>query len=141
VDPSTALLSVFGTFLVLALVAALYVVAAWAVAKRFGEFALIGAWLVGTISLATMYTMVWGYRRELAGVTISTSYRLMEFAAFLGLSAAGFGLSTLSVHRRRRRTSDGLNFGAMMAGVGAFFGGLGVVLVVVFVSDVFRLLG
>lgn len=138
--PVSMLLSLALSFLVLALIAGLYVVAAWRLAARLGEVALLGAWVAGSISLAVAYAVIWGFRRGAAGVTISTTHRLMEFGIFFGMSALSFGLATLSVRRRRRHGSDGPSFGAILAGVGAFFAGLILIMVAVLIYDVLRVL-
>ncbi|UCC49768.1 MAG: hypothetical protein JSV41_06320 [Gemmatimonadota bacterium] len=137
-NPLAMLLALLGSFALLACIAAVYVFVAWRMARRMGERSLLGTWILGSVFLAVLYVLIWSLRREALGVTPSVAYRVKEFGAFFGVSALAFGLATLSVRRRLRRSNDSLKTRGILAGVGAFFGGLGLVFLAVLLSDLFR---
>ena len=110
---------------------AVYVAVAWHVARRFGERWLVATWLVAAL-------LLWV-------VTVKANPlppRLREYYLYALISSlGGFGLATLSLRKRLRRSHDGvLTLHATAAGVGALIAGQLVGTLPVIASDLSKLL-
>jgi len=120
-----------------ALVGACYVLVAWYVGRRWGIRTLPVVWLLCSCvaALGGVYNL---HRRYVAFgdvLPIQTDLRLLGFA--LAIALCGFGLATLSVRKRLRRVPSGTpTLGGVAAGVGAFFGGLGLGLLPLLLLDI-----
>lgn len=130
------LLSMLLGLIVLALFAGIFVVAAWRVSARYGPRSLVGIWLAG----AAVFCLLNFVRFRAQGFPLhfppaSAADRIAIYG-MLGNGLVGCGLAALSVRKRRRRSADGvLTRGAVAAGVGAFFAGMLIVLLVVAIND------
>jgi hypothetical protein len=125
---------------VVALFAAAYVALAWHLARRAGRRWLAVAWLIAVL----IFLLAFLTRLKILGAPVSipprTAGNRLLLAVSLGVGLAGAGLATLSVWRGLISSPDGrLTFGRIMAGVGAFFGGLLVVMVVLLVRDLWQI--
>jgi hypothetical protein len=120
-------------------VAALYVAGSYVIAQKLGTRILPALWLVtslvvGGLALRRVYLPYRGSEPIHWGqLIIAIGFCIMFFLAF--------GLATLSVRARLSKEPRArLSVGAVGRGVGAFFCGVAIVLVVFLVSDVRRLL-
>jgi hypothetical protein len=121
--------------LILSAIAAMYVAGAWALARRFGGRALVGAWLAATLVYAAF-----GLWRSHQAPTMAGVDQFVMFLMFLGLAVPAFGASSIIVYRRLRATPlAGLTSGTVLLGVGAFFAALGIVFLGVVAFDLGRL--
>ena len=130
------LLSMLLGLVVLALFAGIFVVAAWRLSAQYGSRSLLVIWLVG----AAVFCLLNVIRLRAQGFPLhvppASAADRIGIYGMLGNGLVGCGLATLSVRRRRRRSLDGvLTRGAVGAGVGAFFVGMLIVLVVVAIGD------
>lgn len=137
--PQEGLIALAQGFLTYLVVAALYVAGSYLIGQKLGIRILPAVWLVtsfivGGLALRRVYLpyrasdpIHWGQ------LIIAAGFCFMLFLAF--------GLATLSVRARlRKEPTARLNVGAVGRGVGAFFCGVAIVLVLFLVSDVRRLL-
>jgi uncharacterized membrane protein YsdA (DUF1294 family) len=123
-----------------ALLAAAYIIGAWYLSRRWGVRVLLPVWLVASLLAAVAGVYRLHTRSSAAGNVPTRITDLRLLLAALIFSLLGFGLASLSVRKRLRRASDaGLTLMTVLAGVGAFFGGLGLGFVPVLVLDVRRL--
>jgi hypothetical protein len=133
------LLSLAVGLALIGLYAAGYTAVAWHLARRTGRHWLLGAWVAG----ALLFWLVSLIRLRILDAAISippqTSADRLAVFGFLAWGVLGVGLATLSVWRRIGRNPEGqLTLGGTMAGVGAFFAGMLLVLLAVLISDIFR---
>lgn len=137
--PQQGLIALAQVFLAYTVLAVLYVVGCYVLARKFGTRVLPIIWLgislvVGGVALRRVYLpynvsgpIHWGQ------LWIAVGFCLMFFLAF--------GLATLSVRAGLRRSPGArLHVGAVGRGVLAFFFGIAMVLVFFLVLDVRRLL-
>ena len=116
--------------------AAALVAAAWRLGARRGPRWLPLAWLVGGLVFAVLTFAKLRAQGALIGLPPRTSLDRLALFASLGYGLVGAAFTTLSVRKRLRRSADGrLTSAAVGAGVGAFFCGMLVVLLVVAVND------
>ena len=125
--------------------AAALVAAAWRLGVRYGPRWLPLVWLVGGLLFAVLTIAKLRAQGALIGFPPKTSVDRLALFASLGYGFVGAAFTTLSVRKRLRRSGDGrLTSAAVGAGVGAFFCGVLVVLLVVAVDDfaaLFRQMG
>ena len=116
--------------------AAALVAVAWHLGARRGPRWLLVAWLVGGLVFAIlMFARIRAQGRPIGFPPRTSLDRLAVFGS-LAYGLLGAGFTTLSVRKRLRRSADGrLTPAAIALGVGAFFGGMIVVVLVVAVDD------
>jgi hypothetical protein len=110
---------------------------AWRLGAQRGSRWLIIAWLVG----GTTFCLLNLARFRVQGTPVHfpprTSLDRLAIFASLGYGVVGAGATTLSVRKRLGCSTDGrLTLASIGAGVGAFFTGMLVVLLVVAINDV-----
>ena len=137
---SSASALLIGATLSYALLAALYVLAAWFLARRLTPRYLPALWVLASLCFAVIGL----YRAHLlpgSAPSQSGSGQAVFAIGFVALVLSSFGLATLSVRRRfRQQTEPPLSVSLVMRGVGAFFCGAIIVLAVYLVADIRRLL-
>ena len=122
-----------------ALLAIAYVVLAWLIAKSMGARWLLSLWVIvsGLFAAGSFCTNV-SYEHAYA---LSSPRGWVELG-MLAIFPFAFGLATRSVHRVITREPDrSLNVNVLLRGVGAFFLGIGLLLVVFLLVDINRLRG
>jgi len=117
--------------------AAALVAVAWRLSVRYGRHWLPIAWFVGGLAFAVLTLAKLRVQGAAIGVPPRTSLDWLALAGSFGYGFVGAGLAMLSVRKRLRASPDGrLTRGGVAAGVGAFFGGMLLVLLIVGVNDV-----
>ena len=121
----------------LAIYAIVFVATAWRFAVRRGPRSLVVVWLAG----AALFWLLNITKLWMQGMTVhfppTTLPDRLAIFGFLGFALCGTGLATLSVRRRLRTSPDGrLTIANTAAGVGAFFAGMVLTLIVVAINDI-----
>ena len=122
------------------LLAGVYTVGAWYIARRNGVAVLLPLCLV--VGIATTAVGVLRLHRQFAafGNVPAWTIDLKLFLGGLVLALASLGSATLSVRKRLRRDPTGrLSLGVVLRGVGAFFAGLAIALSPILFLDLVRL--
>ena len=113
---------------------------AWRLGAQRGPRWLVVAWLVGGTAFCLLNLAKFRVQGTAIHFPPRTSLDHLAVFASLGYGVLGAGATTLSVRKRLQRSADGrLTTAAIGAGVGAFFAGMLVVLLVVAINDVVAL--
>jgi len=116
--------------------AAALVAVAWRLAGQRGPRWLGLAWLLGAVVFALLTLAKLRVQGAAINVPPQTPLDWLAVAASFGYGLVGAGLTTLSVRKRLRLSPDRrLTARTIAAGVGAFLGGILLVLLVVAVND------
>jgi len=122
--------------LLLIVIAFGYAAAAWRLARRFGTRGQVAAWVLGVVAFTALVAAWRAFVAQgpLAGATVRQN---LVYTGTIGLFA--FGLSSLSLRKSMSRVdTPTLPRPAAVRSVGAFFSGIGVLLLIALISDVVR---
>jgi len=124
----------------LAAIALAYSSIAWRVARRLGTKGLGVSFLVAVLLLTALATLQLRWRAAMTGVHLPGTVVWQNLVLYLVGCLFAFGLSTLSLRKALAQSDVPRVPGpAARRSVGAFFGGVGVLLLLALVSDVVRL--
>jgi hypothetical protein len=126
--PTEVLTSLAPTIATLAVVSAAFVAGGWYFSRRFGLRILALWWLLSSAALTSIGAL-------------RTNADTFVLVALATIAAVGFGLAALSLRKRLLASPASALTGRMvLAGVGAFFAGAGLCLVLLLLSDVWQLM-
>lgn len=137
--PQEGLIALLRGFLAYMVVATLYVASSYVIAQKIGTRILPTLWLVTSLVVGG-FALHRVYQPYTGSDPIHWGQLIIAFGLCIMFFLA-FGLATLSVRARLKKEPKArLSVGAIGRGVGAFFCGVAIVLVVFLISDVRRLL-
>jgi len=119
--------------------AAVHAWIAWPFARRYGPKALIASPLLATLVVAGIAIAYWSWQMTALGQDAAFMLRRYWYY-FVFPILLGFAVSALSIRKSIRKTDAvKLPADALARAIGAFFGGIGIVLLLALVSDIAQL--
>jgi hypothetical protein len=133
--------SLLVSLLGVAVLAVLYALAAWAIARRWGLRILPVAWLLMTLLAAAAFDYRIDQQRQALGMAADVPTDFPGIREVLLLWAAALGAVTWRLWRRLRRGETRFDARVAAGSVGAFFLGAFIVLLGYTIQDVRRMFG